>query len=133
MKILARTFIILAMVVIAWWLVQMIASESAEVVVLYTQDKSGEQYSTRLWVVDYEEDAWLRAGSEQAGWYKRLLALPETEVLRGSDRRSVIALPEPANRDTINKLMAKKYGWRDAYVGFFFSRDDAIPVRLDID
>ena len=133
MKILARTFIVLAMVVITWWLVQMIASESAEVVVLYTQDKSGEQYSTRLWVVDYEEDAWLRAGSEQAGWYKRLLALPETEVLRGSDRRSVIALPEPANRDTINKLMAKKYGWRDAYVGIFFSRDDAIPVRLDTD
>jgi len=133
MKILARTFIVLAMVVIAWWLVQMIASESAEVVVLYTQDKSGEQYSTRLWVVDYEEDAWLRAGSEQAGWYKRLLALPETEVLRGSDRRSVVAMFEPANRDTINKLMAKKYGWRDAYVGFFFSRDDAIPVRLDTD
>ncbi len=133
MKVVARTFIILAMVVIAWWLGQMIASESGEVVVLYTQDKSDEQYSTRLWVVDHEGNAWLRAGSEQAGWYQRLLVLPEIEVLRGSDRRSVVTTPEPAYRDTINQLMAKKYGWRDTYVGMFFSRDDAIPVRLVTD
>ena len=133
MKIVARTFIVLVMVVIAWWLGQMIASESAEVVVLYTQDKSGEQYNTRLWVVDHEGDAWLRAGSTSAGWYKRLEALPEVEVLRRSDRRSVTTKFEPAYRDAINELMAEKYGWRDAYVGFFFSREGAIPVRLITD
>lgn len=133
MKILVRGFIVLAMVVITWWLGQMIASESGEVVVLYTQDKSGEQFSTRLWIVDYEGDAWLRAGSAQAGWYKRLEALPEIELLRRSDRRSLDTAPEPAYRDTINQLMAKKYGWRDAYIGFFFSRENSIPVRLITD
>jgi hypothetical protein len=111
----------------------MIASESGEVVVLYSQDKAGEQYSTRLWIVDHEGDAWLRAGSEQSGWYQRLLVLPEIQLLRRSDRRSLISIPEPAYRDTINELMAKKYGWRDAYIGFFFARDDAIPVRLIVD
>jgi hypothetical protein len=133
MKIAARTFIVLTMVVIAWWLGQMIASESGEVVVLYTQDNAGEQFSTRLWIVDHEGDAWLRAGSEQAGWYKRLMVLPEIELFRRSDRRSLSAKIEPAYGATINGLMAKKYGWRDAYVGFFFSRDDAIPVRLITD
>jgi hypothetical protein len=133
MKIIARTFVILAMVIIAWWLGQMIASESAEVVVLYTQDKSGEQFSTRLWIVDHEGHAWLRSGSEQSGWYQRLLVLPEIELLRGSDRRSLVSEAEPDYRDTINQLMAKKYGWRDTYVGLLFSRDDAIPVRLVTD
>jgi hypothetical protein len=61
------------------------------------------------------------------------VALPEIELLRRSDRRSLETKFEPTYRDTINQLMAKKYGWRDAYVGFFFSRDDAIPVRLVTD
>lgn len=98
------------MVVVAWWLGQMIASESGEVVVLYTQDKSGEQFSTRLWIVEHEGDIWLRAGSAQAGWYNGLVELPEIELLRRSDRRSVYTKIEPEYRDIINQFVAKKYG-----------------------
>ena len=43
------------------------------------------------------------------------------------------AEPDPAQRATINELMRTKYGWRDAYISFWFSRDDAVPVRLTPD
>jgi hypothetical protein len=133
MKIVARVCIGFAMVVIAWWIGQMVASESGEVVVLHTQTKSGEQFSTRLWVVDHEGDAWLRAGSANVGWYQRLIALPEIEIHRESDQLAVVANPESEYRDAINRLMAEKYGWREAYVGFFFSKEGSVPVRLITD
>ncbi len=130
MKIIARIVMVLVMVLIAWWLGQMIASETGEVVVLITQSETGEPKNTRLWVVDYEGNVWLRAGSEQAGWYKRIVSLPEITLQRRGIRQSFVAKPEPAYRDTINTQMRKKYGWRDAYIGFFFARDESIPIRL---
>ena len=133
MKIVARISIVLLMLLIGLWLVQLVASESGEVAVLHTQEKTGDEYSTRLWVVDHEGDMWLRAGTEQANWYQRLIVLPEVEVDRNSDRLAIVAEPQPEYRDEINRLMADKYGWRESYISFFFPRDKSIPVRLVVD
>jgi len=109
---------------------QYIASESGEVVVLRTRDEAGGVHETRLWVVDHDGSAWLRAGNPSSGWFPRLSARPDVVVVRGSEPLPRRAVPTPEARDTINGLMHEKYGWADSYVSFFFPRGKKIPVRL---
>jgi hypothetical protein len=107
-----------------------VASESGEVVVLRTRDAAGGVHETRLWVVDHDGSMWLRAGNPAGGWFARLSAVPEVEVERRHETQAFQASPEPAARDTINRLMQEKYGWADSYVSFFFPRAKKVPVRL---
>ena len=109
---------------------QYIASESGEVVVLRTRDEKGGIHDTRLWVVDHEGSAWLRAGNPSGGWFPRLSAQPVVTLIRGSEVLAFQAVPTPEARDTINDLMQAKYGWADSYISFFFPRAKKIPVRL---
>jgi hypothetical protein len=109
----------------------MIASESGEVVVLRTRDAGGSMQETRLWVVEDEGAAWLRSGSPEAGWFQRLSAEPEVEVVRHDATLPMRAVPVPQAQTRINELMLEKYGWADRYIGLLFGRDDSVPVRLD--
>ena len=109
---------------------QYVASESGEVVVLRTRDEAGGVHETRLWVVDHDGSPWLRAGNPSGGWFPRLSARPEVEVVRGSQTLAFQAAPTPEARDTINDLMHEKYGWADSYICLFFPRAAKIPVRL---
>jgi hypothetical protein len=111
--------------------VEMIAAESGEVVVLRTRDAGGAVHETRLWVVDDAGTAWLRSGSPEAGWFQRLSAEPEIEVVRHDATLPMRAVPVPQAQSRINELMLEKYGWADRYIGMLFGRDDAVPVRLD--
>jgi hypothetical protein len=106
------------------------ASESGEVVVLRTRDAAGVVRETRLWVVDHDGSPWLRAGNPSGGWFMRLSAQPEVEVVRGGETRTFHAQPTPEARDTINDLMQRKYGWADTYVSLLFPRSKKVPVRL---
>ncbi len=110
---------------------QYLASESGEVVVLRTLDAEGGVHETRLWVVDHEGSAWLRAGNPSGGWFPRLSARPEVKVLRNHEIQAFQAVPVPEARDTINDLMQQKYGFADSYISFYFPRAKKIPVRLD--
>lgn len=69
-------------VVLLWQASQMIASETGEVVVVTTRAADGSTRDTRLWVVDYDGSAWLRAGGDTSGWYRQMLAEPEIELER---------------------------------------------------
>jgi len=109
---------------------QYVASESGEVVVLRTRDAAGGVHETRLWVVDHDGSAWLRAGNPSGGWFPRLSAQPEVEVVRGGTTLVFQAAPTPEARDAINDLMQEKYGWADSYISFYFPRAKKIPVRL---
>ncbi|TFG96725.1 MAG: hypothetical protein E4H11_02970 [Myxococcales bacterium] len=117
----------LAVVVIA---TQYLASESGEVVVLRTLDAEGGVHETRLWVVDHEGSAWLRAGNPHGGWFPRLSARPAVEVVRGGQTQPFQAVSTPEARDMINDLMQQKYGLADSYISFYFPRSQKIPVRL---
>lgn len=130
MKVVLKIFtavILLLLVVVA---LEIIASESGEVVVLHTQGSDGEPAETRLWVVDHQGSAWLRSGSPASGWYQRLLANGQVQVQRGADSFAAQAQPDVALREEINSLMAQKYGWADQYISLLFGREDAIPVQL---
>ena len=130
MKWVLRILVGLLGVVLLWWASQMIASETGEVVVVTTTATDGSTHETRLWVVDHDGSAWLRAGGDGAGWYQQMLAVREIELERGEARARYTVQPDVTQRDVINTLMRDKYAWRDAYISFLFSRDDAVPIRL---
>ncbi len=111
-------------------LLQFVASETGEVVVVTTTDAEGVTHETRLWVVEHDGAQYLRSGAPGSAWYKRLVANPEINVERNGVEATYQALPQPDLRDTINDLVSEKYGWADAYIGVLFGRDDAIPIRL---
>ncbi len=111
--------------------VEQYAAESGEVVVLTTTNNEGTAMETRLWVVDHEGHQYLRAGNNGAGWYQRLAAEPQVEVVRNGTGAVYTAVPDASKTQTINRLMAEKYGWADSYIETIFPRDNAIAIRLD--
>jgi hypothetical protein len=130
-RIVARIIVVLLAVLVAITAGSMLASESGEVVVLHTIDAAGAPHETRLWVVDDAGRPWLRAGSADSGWFAQLRDRPDVRILRNGQTLQVRAVPEVAARGRINDLMSEKYGWADAYIGFFFGREDAVPIRLE--
>ncbi len=126
-KLLGTLFTLLVILVA----IEIIASESGEVVVVTITDEHGAPAETRLWVVDQAGDAWLRAGSASSGWYQRLQRNPEVVLERQGSTFDAKIVPVPAQRDTMNTLMREKYGWADAYISFLFSRDNALPLRIE--
>lgn len=129
MKFILYLFGGLVSLVLLVFLSQLIASESAEVVVLSSQGAEGEE-ETRLWVVDLEGVQYLRAGTD-SGWYQRLLAEPDARLTRDgvtADYRTESRPPEAAE---MNRLMREKYGWRDVYIDLLMGgREDAVAVAL---
>jgi len=130
-KIAARVAGVLIGLLVLLVVAQQIAAESGEVVVLTTHDAEGRPHETRLWVVDHEGSAWLRAGADVQAWYGRLLERPEVEVERAGSRRPFTAVPRPDEHETMNRLMREKYGWADRFISLLFGRDASVPIRLD--
>ena len=131
-KIILRTVGLLVVLVVGVLGLQMVASETGEVVVVSIQDEGGITSETRLWIVEHEGNRWLRSGGGAAsGWYQHLLANPQFELLRGTTRYYHRATPVPEMQTTVNELMSEKYGWADSYIGLLFGREDSIAIRLD--
>ena len=131
MKWLFRVVAGLFSVVLALLVLQWVASESGEVVVVTTDGSEGSVLTTRLWIVDMDGQGWLRSGSPAAAWYQRIIAMPDIELNRGGVSANFTAVPVPSQRDPINDLMRAKYGWADQLIALMFGREDAVPLRLD--
>ncbi len=132
MKWLVRILLGLVGLVVVVFGLQVIASETGEVVVLHARDADGSVVETRLWVVDLDGRQYLRCGADGSGWFSRLTANPDVEVERGGERAAYLAVPEPESSSVVNQLMQRKYGWRDSLVAVLVGgRDGAVPVRLD--
>lgn len=131
MKTVFRILSVIVLLAALWFLIQMIASETGEVVVLTSTDSLDKPVETRLWLVEHEGAWYLRAGHAQAGWYQQILAQPQIKLERNAQNLAYTAQPQAELKARINQLMRDKYGWRDAYISFFFSRDAAIPVLLE--
>ena len=111
----------------------MAASElGGEVVTLVTVDHEGRRYETSLWIVEDEDDLWLRAGMPSNTWYRRIQQHPEVTVIRedGSELR-YRAEPAPDRTARINKRMAEDYGIADRLIGMFRDSDESVAIRLD--
>jgi hypothetical protein len=114
----------------AAFVLQIVASESGEVVVITTRDATGIARDTRLWVVDHDGSAWLRSGSTTSGWYQRLIDNPKITIQRSDTSFTAIAEPRTEVKATIDGLMNDKYGWADDYIGMLYGRGGAVPIRL---
>jgi hypothetical protein len=130
MKHLVRLLAILMLVAALIVGAQIVASES-EVIIITTTDSNGSTHETRLWVVDYEGSAWLRAGSPKSEWYQRANSNAEITARRGSETFAANAQPEVSERETINALMNAKYGWADDYSGALIGRESSIAIRFE--
>ena len=132
MKYLYTTIAVVFSLIAAPFLMQMVASETGEVVVLHSLDATGAEVTTRLWVADYDGAQWLRVGADGSGWYSRLSATPAIEVERTGTRATYLAVPAPAASEAVNALMQEKYGWRDSLLGWLVGgRGGSIPIRLE--
>lgn len=132
MRIAIRVVLVLAGVVVALFAVGMIGAESREVIVLHTTGADGASHTTRLWIVDDADGAWLRAGHD-GSWFRDLEARPDVEVERSGETLAVRAVPsrDPADRARINALTATKYGWAESLYAMVGGGDVAIPIRLE--
>ncbi len=109
------------------------ASElGGELVVLHTR-QGNDEATTRLWVVDDSGFAWLRAGTPESGWLKRIGANPEVTVERDGETLQFRAVPvrDPVVRDRIHALMRAKYGFADRMVSVIRDGTLSVAVRLD--
>ncbi len=109
----------------------MLSSElGGEVVTLQTEDEEGRLHETSLWIVDYEGRPWLRAGSSDSAWYRRVLENREITLIRAGQEERYRAVPVPQKTREINGLMARDYGLADQIVGMIRS-DKSVAIRLD--
>ncbi len=113
--------------------VTLIGSELREVVVLTSVDDAGQEHETRLWVVDYGDKAWLRAGDADREWYLRVRQNREIRVRRNGEDRAyrVFIVDYGATREVIDKAMREKYGWTDAVIQSLEGNPLTVPIRLD--
>jgi len=120
------------LLMIGLFALQWAASETTgEVVVLTTTDAAGANHETRLWIVDYNSNAWLRAGSEGASWFQRLQVNSTVSLTRNGESKRYVAIPAPEASKTINDLLSAKYNWGDKVIGKLIDRSAAIAVKLE--
>ena len=130
MKVVTIIFGVLLCLVLGIFLLQVVASETHEVVVLTTASPDGPR-DTRLWVVEHEGAQYLRADAA-SGWYQRLVAEPRVAMQRDDVSADYLAVARVEHAIVVNDLMRDKYGWRDVIIEWLVGgRDDAIAVRLE--
>lgn len=110
-----------------------LAGERTEVAVLTTHEADGAPHDTKMWIVDYEGQAYVRIGRPGRGWGERLKADPKVELTRagsGPSRRAAVIVTEPGTVDAVARAFSDKYGWVDWWYGVVV-RKNPDTVRLD--
>lgn len=133
MRHLLRLAAALVVLVIAFFAVVYLASESGEVATLRTRDASGQEHATRLWVVDQGGAEWVRTGHAEKGWFLRVVSNPQVEVERAgkTSARTAVPVRDPEVVRAVNEEFTRKYGAADWIVGLSGDPSKRIPVRLD--
>ena len=130
MKRLARFVAYAVAVVVVLAALLFVASETGEVVVLTSVDAGGEFHETRVWIVDIEDETYLRAGTAESAWLERVLARPQVMLERDGEEREVRLVVAEDMTATVNAHMAYKYGVADMLVGALLSRSNAVALRV---
>ncbi len=133
MRLLLRLVAAIVVLVVGFFGIVYLASESGEVVTLRSKDASGQQHATRLWVVDQGGAEWVRTGHAEKGWFLRLVADPQVELERAGTRslRTAVPVRDPAVVRAVNEAFAQKYGAANWIVGLSGDPSKRVPVRLD--
>ena len=110
MKLIGKLIGTVFALVVTIFMVQGIASETGEVVVLTTVEQaSGDTATTRLWVVEHDNTLQLE---------------------RDGITNTYTVTSAPAQVGTVNELMRQKYGWRDQFISLMAPREASVVLRL---
>ena len=128
MRLLLRT-LLLALLVLAG--LTLLFSEWGEVVVVRPEGAEASQ-ETRVWIVDFEDGAYLR-GSAGKGWTEAVVMAGSAALRRQGEWSNYRAfeVPGPIARDRVNAAMRAKYGFSDRFIGWTRDFSEARPVRLE--
>ncbi len=112
---------------------QVVAAESGEVVVVHTVDEAGEPRETRIWVLEDQGRSYIRGGP--GGWAARVEANPDISVESAGQKREVrgVVQTEDGLRMRINRLFREKYGWRDGFISLLIAdpgREAAVVIEV---
>ena len=128
----SRLFTILLIGALAFGAAVLLAGDlGGEVVKITTFDAIGTPFTTKVWIVEEGPTLWIRAGSQSAGWYQRLVERPGMQLERNGRVARYRAIAVKQATPGVNALMAAKYGWADWLVGLVRNRDNAMALRLD--
>jgi hypothetical protein len=110
----------------------LVALEGREVVLLRTFASNADVHEARVWVADDRGVTWIEVADAGKEFYRRMLADPHVEVVRGGTAARYHAEPDlsRAAHDRIRNLLRKKYGWADWWVGLLVDTSGSIAVRL---
>jgi hypothetical protein len=105
-----------------------------EVVTLHTRDGDGEWQPTPLWVVDFGDASYLRAGApDGSGWVTRLRADPQVRLERSGKVEDVRLVEEAPQLQAVHAAMAAKYGWADDFVAIMSGdRTQSLALRIEV-
>ncbi len=102
--------------------------------VLRTFDEDGTPHDTVLSILDNDDQLWVESGHYFRGWYNRVRANPEVELVRDGETRAyrAVALDTPEAERRVKALMRGANG----DTGYWMSRAMLLfapikPVRLD--
>lgn len=101
--------------------------------VLRTFDESGQAQETVLSLLDDDGQLWVESGHWFRGWYHRVVANADVELVRGGEAVAYRAVPVDSDEavQTVTRLMGKGQG-----AGYWVGRAMLLwapvkPVRLD--
>lgn len=101
--------------------------------VLRTFDEGGQSKDTVLALLEDNGQLWVESGHWFRGWYNRVKANPDVELVRGGQAAPYRAVPmdSPEALDQVTKLMGKGDGARYWVARTMLLFAPIKPVRLD--
>ena len=130
---------LVAVILLLWGAMLLLAEYGGEVVDLRTTDASGATFGTRLWVVDDSASTWLWAAAPGRRWLQRLRTHPEVRIVRGGEVARYRAVPVETEeaRQRIGCLMVERYGVAAHALALIHhallrhAKAEAVPIRLE--
>jgi hypothetical protein len=120
--------------------VTLVALEGKGVAVLHTAGPDGQPRQTRVWFAEDDGSWWVEAATASRPFYVDIATRPEVTVeirnppLHGQDpplqRGLAQPVPEPGGHHRIRELLARKYGWADAWVAMLQDTSESRAVRI---
>ena len=128
-----RTLLALLALATLFALVTLAALEGQEVVVLRTSDAQDHARETRTWIADHEAFLWIEAANPEREFYHHIVANPEVELRRDGEwqRYEAVPIATREGHDLVRRLLSRKYGWADRWVGLIADTSRSIAIRLE--
>jgi hypothetical protein len=134
-----RLLVVVIALAAAFGAVTLLALEGRSVAVLHTTAPNGDEHRTRVWFAEDGGDLWIESATASRPFYVDLEARPDltiemmgppyarnTRTVRG--RAELV--PEPGGHDRIRMLLARKYGWADAWIALLQDTSGSRAVRI---